>query len=236
MARSFQTAFVIGGAQAYKVLSFREFHELSRPAFVEVDVLLAVYADTEDLIAQPAELYFGYDGEAGRKFAGIVESVTVVGSSALGDAGRTYQYSFVLVTPLSLLAGNHRCLIQQVVDVKDAVTAVLTDAAPMLKVDWRLDRELPQARLLRAVPGDRPGLRLPDARERGHLLLLRGRRRWGAHPGGVRRQHRRQAHRRRGDAAPAAGAPRDRQGLHPGRHRHRTPSFRESSRCATSTS
>jgi type VI secretion system secreted protein VgrG len=144
VARSFQTAFAIGGAQAYKVLTFREVHQLSRPAFVEVDVLLAAYVDTEDLIAQTAELYFGYDGEAGRKFVGVVESVTIVGSSAIGDAGRTYQYSFVLVTPLSLLAGNHRCLIQQVVDVKDAVTAVLTDAASMLVVDWRLTGSYPK--------------------------------------------------------------------------------------------
>ena len=145
MARSFQTAFAIGGAQAYKVLSFREAHQLSRPAYVEVDVLLAAYVDTEDLIAQTAELYFGYDGEPGRKFVGVVESVTIVGSSALGDAGRTYQYSFVLVTPFSLLAGNHRCdFIQQQVDVKDAVTAVLTDAASMLIVDWRLTGSYPK--------------------------------------------------------------------------------------------
>jgi len=144
VARSFQTAFAIGDVQAYKVLTFREAQQLSRPAFVEVDVLLAAYVDTEDLIAQTAELYFGYDGESGREFVGVVESVTVVGSSAIGDAGRTYQYSFVLVTPLSLLAGNHRCLIQQGVDVKDAVTAVLTDAASMLKLDWRLTGSYPK--------------------------------------------------------------------------------------------
>ena len=143
VARSFQTAFAISGVQASKVLSFREVHQLSRPALVEVEVLLPAYFDTEDLIAQTAELYFGYDGEPGRKFVGVVESVTVLGSSALGDPGRTYQYSFVLVTPLSLLAGNHRCLILQGVDVKDAVTAVLTDAASMLKVDWRLSGTYP---------------------------------------------------------------------------------------------
>jgi len=142
VARSFQTAFAISGVQASKV-SFREVHQLSRPALVEVEVLLPAYFDTEDLIAQTAELYFGYDGEPGRKFVGVVESVTVLGSSALGDPGRTYQYSFVLVTPLSLLAGNHRCLILQGVDVKDAVTAVLTDAASMLKVDWRLSGTYP---------------------------------------------------------------------------------------------
>ena len=144
MASTFQAAFEVGGVQAYKVLSSREVHQLSRPVYVEVEALLPVYADTEDLIGQPAELYIGYDGQDGRSFTGIVESVTVVGSSNLGDAGRTYQYSFVVVTPLSFLAGNQRCLIQQVVDVKDAVTAVLTDAAPMLLVDWRLTGTYPK--------------------------------------------------------------------------------------------
>ena len=144
MANSFQAAFEVGGVQAYRVLSSREIHQLSRPAFVEVEALLPVYADTEDLIGQTAELYIGYDGQDGRSFTGIVESVTVVGSSGVGDAGRTYQYSFVVVTPFSLLAGNHRCLIQQVVDVKDAVTAVLTDAAPMLLVEWRLTGTYPK--------------------------------------------------------------------------------------------
>jgi type VI secretion system secreted protein VgrG len=144
VARSFQTAFAIGGLQATRVLTFREIHQLSRPASLEIDVLLPEYVDTEDLIAQTAELDFGYQGEGGRTFVGIVESVTVVGSSSIGDAGRTYQYALVLVTPLSLLAGNHRCLIQQAVDVKDAVTAVLTDAASMLKVDWRLTGTYPK--------------------------------------------------------------------------------------------
>jgi type VI secretion system secreted protein VgrG len=144
VARSFETVFEIASVQAYKVLSFREVHQLSRPAYLEVDVLLPVYVDTEDLIAQTAGLLFTYDGQAGRKFAGIVESVTIVGSSAIGDAGRTYQYSFVVVSPLSLLEGNHRCLIQQQVDVKDAVSAVLADAASMLKVDWRLTGSYPK--------------------------------------------------------------------------------------------
>ncbi len=144
MASSFQAIFEIGGNEAYKVLSSREVHQLSRPVYLEVEVLLPVYVDTEDLIGQTAALYVGFDGQDGRSFTGVVESVTAVGSSAVGEAGRTYQYSFVLVTPFSLLAGNHRCLIQQVVDVKDAVTAVLADAASMLPVDWRLTGTYPK--------------------------------------------------------------------------------------------
>jgi type VI secretion system secreted protein VgrG len=144
VAHSFQAAFEVGGVRAYKVLSSREVHELSRPAYVEVEVLLPMYADTEDLIGQTAGLNIGHDDEPGRTFAGIVESVTVVGSSAVGGPGRTYQYSFVVVSPLSFLAGNHRCLIQQVVDVKDAVAAVLKDAAPMLVLDWRLTGTYPK--------------------------------------------------------------------------------------------
>lgn len=144
MPRTFQTAFEIGGVEAFHVLSLREVHQLSRPAYVEVDVLLPTYVDTEDCIGQTAELAFGWDDEPGRKFVAVVESVTVLGSTAVGGQGRTYQYSFLLVSPLSLLAGNHRCLIQQEVDVKDAVSAVLADAASMLKVDWRLTGSYPK--------------------------------------------------------------------------------------------
>ncbi|HEY3818785.1 MAG TPA: type VI secretion system tip protein TssI/VgrG [Polyangiaceae bacterium] len=144
MPRTFQTAFQLGGVQAFHVLNLREVHELSQPAYVEVDVLLPTYLDTEDCIGQTAELAFGWDDEPGRQFVAVVESVTVVGSSSVGDGGRTYQYSFVLVSPLSLLAGNHGCLIQQDVDVKAAVSAVLTAGASMLKVDWRLTGSYPQ--------------------------------------------------------------------------------------------
>jgi type VI secretion system secreted protein VgrG len=144
VASSFQVEFVVGGAQAYRVLSSREVHQLSRPAYLEVEALLAVYVDTEEIVGATAALTIGYDGDTRRSFAGIVESVTVIGSTAVGDAGRTYQYSFVIVSPLSFLAGNHRCLIQQVVDVKDAVTAVLNDAAPTLAVDWRLTGSYPK--------------------------------------------------------------------------------------------
>ena len=67
-----------------------------------------------------------------------------MGSSAVGDEGRTYQYSFLLVSPLSLLAGNVRCFIQQDVDVKDAQSVTLATSAPMLKVDWRLTGSYPK--------------------------------------------------------------------------------------------
>ncbi len=144
MPRTFQTAFQLGGVTAFHVLNLREVHQLSRPAYVEVDVLLPTYLDTEDCIGQTAELAFGWDDEPGRKFVAVVESVTVMGSTAVGGQGRTYQYSFLLVSPLSLLAGNHRCLIQQEVDVKDAVSAVLADAASALAVDWRLTGSYPK--------------------------------------------------------------------------------------------
>lgn len=145
MARTFQTAFSIGGGQAVHVLSLREVHQLSRPAYVEVEVLLPVYLDTEALIGQTAELAFGWDSDpAPRKFVAVVESVTITGSSAVGNQARTYQYSFLLVSPLSLLAGNVHCLIQQNVDVKDALSAVLTTNASMLTVDWRLTGSYPK--------------------------------------------------------------------------------------------
>jgi type VI secretion system secreted protein VgrG len=141
-ARSLQTVFAIGGATAFQVLHFREVHELGKPAYVEVDILLTSYVDPEDLIAQSAELEYTYDTDPPRQFVGIVDSVTVVGSSAVGST-RTYQYSLVLVTELSFLAGNHQCLIQQKVTVKDAVTAVLTAGAPELQVQWKLTGTYP---------------------------------------------------------------------------------------------
>jgi type VI secretion system secreted protein VgrG len=130
---------------AHSVLRVREEHRLGLPPQVEVDALLPEYVDPEDLIGKTGEVKYGYDdGGSPRKFTGVVESVTIVGSAGLGSTGRTYQYVFVLVTQVSLLAGNHQCRILQDVDVKDAVTAVLTDAAPDLKVDWRLSGSYPK--------------------------------------------------------------------------------------------
>ena len=143
MARTFLTAFSVGDAQASKVLRFREQHELGKPAVLEIEVLFDDYFDTEDLIAQSALLEFAHDGGTTRLFGGIVDSVTAIGSSAVGNAGRTYQYSFRLVSELSLLAGNHGCRILQKVNVQGAVQAVLADSAPDLKVEWRLTGTYP---------------------------------------------------------------------------------------------
>jgi type VI secretion system secreted protein VgrG len=143
LARTFLTLFSVGDAPATKVLRFREVHALGTPAYLEVDVLFQDYLDTEDLIAQQASLEFAYDGDPTRVFSGIVESVTAIGSSAVGNAGRTYQYSLRLVTEVSLLASNHGCRILQQVTVKEAVLAVLKDAAPDLQIQWRLTGTYP---------------------------------------------------------------------------------------------
>jgi uncharacterized protein involved in type VI secretion and phage assembly len=143
LARTFLTAFSVGDASASKVLRFREVHALGVPAFVEIDVLFDGYFDTEDLIAQTALLEFAHDGGTTRMFAGVVDSVTAIGSSAVGNAARTYQYTLRLVTEISLLAGNHGCRILQNVNVQGAVQAVLTDSASDLKVEWRLTGSYP---------------------------------------------------------------------------------------------
>jgi type VI secretion system secreted protein VgrG len=144
LARTTYAAFGIQDATAYSVLRVREVHALNAPVYADVDVLFPGYVDTETFIAQTAEVVYGYDDGTTRTFAGLVESVTVVGSSAAGGGGRTYQYSFHLVTQVSMLAGNHGCRILQKVDVKDAVTAVLTDTAPDLTVEWRLKGSYPK--------------------------------------------------------------------------------------------
>jgi type VI secretion system secreted protein VgrG len=144
MARNLQTTLGIGDAIAFKVLAFREVHELGRPAYLEVDALFGSYLDPEDIIAQTGELEFGYDDGALRKFTGLVESVTVVGSSAVGNAARTYQYSFVLVTQFTLMGPSRTCRILQEVNVQDAVEKVLKEAAPDLKVEWRLKGDYPK--------------------------------------------------------------------------------------------
>ena len=73
------------------MLHFREVHGLGVPAYLEVDVLFARYVDTEDLIAQSAQLEYGYGDGPPRIFTGLVESVTVRGTSGVGGSDRTYQ-------------------------------------------------------------------------------------------------------------------------------------------------
>src|SRR4051812_48179874 len=124
--RDFATSFTIGGATAHAVLAFREEHRLGRPAEASVTVQLAHYVDPDDMLGAEAELSFTAGDGPKHDFSGIVEAVTIIGSTAVGE-GSVHHVLFHVVSRMALLARSFGSQIFQEKDVKEIVTKVLED-------------------------------------------------------------------------------------------------------------
>lgn len=122
--RTFETAFKAGSVQAVRVLGFREVVRLGRPGEAWVTVQLDDYVDPEKLVGQGAVLVFASGSSPQHAFAGIVESVTVVGSPFVGGTA-VHHYRFHVVSRMALLARSIGSEIHQDLDVKEIVTKVL---------------------------------------------------------------------------------------------------------------
>ncbi|MEO7330840.1 MAG: type VI secretion system tip protein TssI/VgrG, partial [Minicystis sp.] len=139
--RSFRTSTVV----AHAVLAFREEHALGRPAEATVTVQLADYVDPEEMIGTDAELQFT-TGDEGilHVFAGIVEAVTIVGSTAVGS-GSVHHVRFHLCSKMALLGRCEGSEIFQELDVKAIVTKVLEEyGVPAGQQEWRLSGSYPK--------------------------------------------------------------------------------------------
>src|SRR3954471_540528 len=99
-SRSFRTSSVV----AHAVLAFRAEQRLGRPTEAHITVQLADYVDPEEMIGTAAELAFaaGDDGPV-RLFGGIIEALTIVGSTAVGR-GSVHHVKFHVVATIGLLA------------------------------------------------------------------------------------------------------------------------------------
>lgn len=137
-ARTLETSFSIDDATALSVAYFREEHVLGRPPRLEIEVHYAQYFDPEDMIGHGAALEYAYEGGTTRVFAGVVDEVTVLGSSGVGAEARTSRYLVAVVTPLTLMGRDRGNAIYQDMTVQDIATAVLKEEAPSLPVVWRL--------------------------------------------------------------------------------------------------
>jgi type VI secretion system secreted protein VgrG len=144
--RDFNAAFKAGSLEAYKVLAFREEHRLGRPAEATITCQLAEYVDPEELIGQGGSLVFstGYDEASVHYFGGTVESVTVIGSTSVGE-GSVHHVRFHVVSQMALLARSEGCEIHQELDVKEIVTKVLTaNGIDGSKQEWKLTGSYPK--------------------------------------------------------------------------------------------
>src|SRR5262245_60138369 len=121
--RDFLTSFETSAAKAARVLAFREEHHLGRPAEASVTVQLAGYVDPDDLLGADAELSFAAGDGPKHAFSGIIEAVTIIGSTAVG-AGSVHHVQFHVVSRMGLLARSVGCQIFQEKDVKEIVSKV----------------------------------------------------------------------------------------------------------------
>lgn len=143
--RVFETSFTAGEIEAFRVLAFREEHRLGRPSEATITCQLADYVDPEEMIGTPGQLVFamGSDGTP-HTFGGVVEAVTIIGSTQVGDEV-VHHVRFHVVSQLALLRWVEGCEIHQELDVKEIVTKVLKANGIAEKgQDWRLSGSYPK--------------------------------------------------------------------------------------------
>src|SRR4051812_39393549 len=117
--RTFSRTFRTPSLEAHSVLAFRTEQRLGRPTEAHVTVQLAEYVEPDEMIGTPAELAFnaGDDGPI-RLFGGIIEAVTIVGSTLIGG-GSVHHVRFHVVATIGLLARSEGSEIFQELDVKE---------------------------------------------------------------------------------------------------------------------
>src|SRR5512132_97415 len=143
--RTFSRSFRTASVEAHAVLAFRAEQRLGRPTEANVTVQLADYVDPEELIGTPAELAFaaGDDGPL-RRFGGVVEAVTIIGSTQVGG-GSVHHVKLHVVAAIGLLARSEGSEIFQELDVQEIVSKVLTaNQIPAAKQDWKLSGSYPK--------------------------------------------------------------------------------------------
>lgn len=127
MARKLETAFEIDSVRARGVRSFVETHLLGAPSSLEITAWFDEYVEIEAMIGHPARLLVGFAGETARRFSGVVDSATIVGSAEIGSDSRTYEYVLHVVPRIGLLARSFGSQIFQDLDVKEIVEKVLEE-------------------------------------------------------------------------------------------------------------
>ena len=137
--RSFQALFKTADLEAFAVLAFHEEHRLGRPSEAKITCQLLEYVEPDAMIGAPAALSFqaGDDG-AVHRFAGVVDEVTVVGSTFVGGQS-VHHVVFHVVSTIGLLAWSVGTRIFQEMTWKEVVAEVLTQGGvDPGKVEWKL--------------------------------------------------------------------------------------------------
>ncbi|WP_437681533.1 type VI secretion system Vgr family protein [Sorangium sp. So ce131] len=143
MARETVAQFTIADVPAARVLRFECAHEAGRPLALDVEVILYAYEEPDAMIGKGARLSFGAPGEAPRIVAGIVESVTVIGSTEMGLQAPGARYALRVVSCLALLARSVDSRIFQDMTAQEIVTQVLADHG-VDRIAWRLSGGCPK--------------------------------------------------------------------------------------------
>ncbi|MEP7120396.1 MAG: type VI secretion system tip protein TssI/VgrG [Byssovorax sp.] len=143
--RTFSRSFSTPNFTAHSVLAFRTEQRLGRPTEAHVTVQLAEYVEPDQMIGLVAQLSFnaGDDGPE-RLFGGIIEAVTLVGSTFVGG-GSVHHVKFHVVSTIGLLARVEGCEIFQELDVKEIITKILAaNQIPAAQQEWKLSGSYPK--------------------------------------------------------------------------------------------
>ena len=142
--RSLTVRFGSAAVTPHAVVAFREEHRLGRPSEATITCQLVEYVDPEELIGKGGDLGFMLGDEGPEHhFAGVIEAVTVLGSTDMGQQS-VHHVRLHLVSQMALLAESFGSQIFQDMDVKAIVTAVLDqNGVDPGKLDWKITGSYP---------------------------------------------------------------------------------------------
>jgi type VI secretion system secreted protein VgrG len=143
MARTFASSFAFQDL-VVDVVAFELVRELGRAPRADVEIRLPVDLAAENAVGERSLLTFGYGGDPGHTFAGVIEEVELVGSPLAGGrdgllgAGSAHVVRVTVVSELALLEGSIDARIYQELDARAIVTAVLEEhGIPASRQRWR---------------------------------------------------------------------------------------------------
>ena len=139
--RTIETIADIGGVAPTTITLLVENHQLGVGPSLNLEVQFSDPLQLDQLMGQAATVMWGFVDETPRRFAGIVEEATVIGSPM--EQGTLHTYAFKLVPRINTLARMVDSRIFQDKDVKEIASDVFAEVE-LDRLDWQLTGSYPK--------------------------------------------------------------------------------------------
>ncbi len=144
MARTFFADFKTTKGGVERVLELRHVQQIGHPAYAEVHAEVGDYQDPDEIVGQGAVLLYGYEGDPGVVFHGVVEEVEIFASEEDGP-NPNHHYRFRMCVDLEHLRHSTGFEIFQELTVKEIVQKTLeSHGIPSDLQRWSLTGSYPK--------------------------------------------------------------------------------------------